>query len=167
MDQSASPRDPPQTSKEKNAVQREVTRLLDALAPERATARPSRLITAVQQHRTPNGCILQAAEAALSVTWYAEAADRARVGELQVVLWRGIVSRRGSAPSIDPAEVVQREVLNPIERPTDDRIWRSDQGTVYDTAGLAAHCLALLEGQSRATESSAVDRADRAEDRAI
>ena len=154
MDQPASPRDQPQTSKEKNAVQREVTRLLDALAPERATARPSRLITSIQQHRTPNGCILQAPEAALSVTWYVEAADRGRVGELQVVLWRGIVSRRGSAPTLDPAEVIQREVLNPVERPTDDCVWRSDEGTLYDTSGLAAHCLALLDGQARATESS-------------
>jgi hypothetical protein len=166
MDQPASPRDPPQTSKEKNAVQREVTRLLDTLAPERATARPSRLITSVQQHRTPNGCILQAAEAALSVTWYVEAADRGRVGELQVVLWRGIVSRRGSAPTTDPAEVVRREVLNPIERPTDDCIWRSDAGTAYDTAGLAAHCLALLEGKAPAPESSATDQTDRAGQRA-
>jgi hypothetical protein len=154
MDQPASPRESPQTSKEKNAVQREVTRLLDALAPERATARPSRLIVSVQQHRTPNGCILQAPDAALSVTWYVEAADRGRVGELQVVLWRGIVSRRGSAPSPEPAEVVQREVLNPIERPTDDCIWRSDDGIVYDTSGLASHCLALLEGQVRTSESS-------------
>ena len=154
MDQPASHRDPPQTSKEKNAVQREVTRLLDALAPERATARPSRLITSVRQHRTPNGCILQAPDAALSVTWYVEAADRGRVGELQVVLWRGIVSRRGSAPSPDPAEVIQQEVLNPIERPTDDYVWRSDEGTLYDTNGLASHCLALLEGQTRAAESS-------------
>jgi len=139
-------------------------RLLDTLAPERATARPSRLITSVQQHRTPNGCILQAAEAALSVTWYAEPADRGRVGELQVVLWRGIVSRRGSAPSLDPAEVVRREVLNPIERPTDDCIWRSDEGTAYDTDSLASHCLALLEGQIRAAESSAINQADSAGD---
>jgi hypothetical protein len=152
MDQPAPPRDAPQTSKEKNAVQREITQLLDVLAPERATARPSRLIASVQQHRTPNGCILQAADAALSVTWYVEAADRGRVGELQIVLWRGVVSRRGTAPSGAPAEVIQTEVLNPIERPTDECIWRSDKGTVYDTAGLAAHCTALLDSQVRATE---------------
>jgi hypothetical protein len=167
MDEPASPRESPQTSKEKNAVQREVTRLLDALAPERATARPGRLITTVQRHRTPNGCILQATDAALSVTWYVEAADRGRVGELQVVLWRGVVSRRGAGASLDPAEVVRREVLNPIERPADDCVWRSsDEGTVYDTAGLAAHCLALLEGQALAAESAAINRTDRAGDRA-
>jgi hypothetical protein len=165
MDQPASPRDAPQTSKERNAVQREVTRLLDTLAPERATARPSRLVTTVQQHRTPNGCILQAAEAALSVPWYAEAADRGRVGELQVVLWRGVVSRRGSARSgLESAEEVRREVLNPIERPTDDCTWRSDDGAVYDTSGLASHCLALLEEQVQAGESSAIDRPDRSGD---
>src|SRR6185503_12509327 len=71
MDHPVTPRDPPPTSKEKNAVQREVTRLLEELAPERAPAHASRQIVPIQQHRTPNGCILQAATAALSVTWYA------------------------------------------------------------------------------------------------
>lgn len=151
MDEPLPFRDPPPTANEKNAVQREVTRLLDALAPERAAARTSQQVPSgpVQQHRTPNGCVLQAPAAALSVTWYADAADRGRLGELQVVLWRGIVSRRGSRAAAEAPQLIRQEVLNPIERPTDAAVWRSDNGTTYDTAGLTAHCLALLEQEMR------------------
>ena len=134
-------------------MQREVTRLLDDLAPERSNPRATRPVVSVQQHRTPNGCILQADAAALSVTWYAEADDQDRVGELQIVLWRGVVSRRGATQSRNPAEVVRQEVLNPIERPTDESVWRSRDGAVYSTADLSAHCLALLEQQMQTTTS--------------
>jgi hypothetical protein len=135
------------TSKEKNAVQREVTRLLDELAPERATTRGDRIPTAVQQHRTPNGCILQATDAALSVSWYADAADDTRLGELQVVQWRGVVSRRGAAQRPDAATVVRQQVMHPIENPGEGAFWRADDGALYDTAQLTAHCLALLNEQ--------------------
>jgi len=152
MDSLTSPGNRPPTSKEKNAVQREVNQLLDGLAPERTSARAGRSIETIERHRTPTGCILQADNAALSVTWYVDAAERGRVGELQIVLWRGTVSRRGSGKKTEPAEVVQQEVLNPIERPVDESIWRSGDGTGYDTAGLIAHCMALLEGQLKAVE---------------
>jgi hypothetical protein len=135
------------TSKEKNAVQREVTRLLDELAPERATTRGDRLPLAIQQHRTPNGCILQAADAALSVSWYADAADDTRLGELQVVQWRGVVSRRGAAQRPDAASVVRQQVIHPIENPGEGAFWRADDGSMYDTAALTAHCLQLLNEQ--------------------
>jgi hypothetical protein len=128
-------------------MQREATRLLDELAPESTNARSSKSDLPVQQHRSPNGCILQAEAAALSVTFYPQADDQDRVGELQIVLWRGVVSRRGAAPSRKPAEVVRQEVVNPIEAPTDESVWCSRDGTRYTTAALAAHCLALLEGQ--------------------
>ena len=128
-------------------MQREVTRLLDELAPERANPRATKPDGTIQQHRTPNGCILQADAAALSVTWYAEADDQDRVGELQIMLWRGVVSRRGAAPSRTPAEVIRQEVLNPIERPTDESVWNSRDGKVYTTADLAGHCLKLLDEQ--------------------
>jgi hypothetical protein len=142
------------TTKERNAIQREVTRLLDDLAPERVNLRVNVPVADIQQHRTPNGCVLQASNAALSVTWYAEATDQPRVGELQIVLWRGVVSRRGSTRSQTPAEVVRQEVLNPVEqpadRPADQPEWISRDGAVYTTPDLVAHCLKLLDDQMRA-----------------
>jgi hypothetical protein len=140
------------TSKEKNAVQREVTRLLDELAPERATTRGDRVPAAIQQHRTPDGCILQATDAALSVSWYADAADDTRLGELQIVQWRGVVSRRGATPRPQAATIIRQQVVHPIEQSMDGgTCWRDDDGILYDTAALTAHCLELLNSQISAT----------------
>jgi hypothetical protein len=144
---------PSPTTKERNAIQREVTRLLDDLAPERANPRVNLPVADIQAHRTPNGCILQASAAALSVTWYAEATDQPRVGELQIVLWRGVVSRRGSARTQTPAEIVRQEVLNPVEQPVDQPQWISRDGAIYTTPDLVAHCVKLLDEQIRAGAS--------------
>lgn len=138
---------PGPTSKERNAFQREAMRLLDELAPERVSPRITRPVESIEAHRSPNGCILQAENAALTVTWYADASDQDRVGELQIMLWRGVVSRRGGAPVRTPAEMVRQEVLNPIEEPADESIWKSHEGAVYTTPGLAEYCLKLLTTQ--------------------
>jgi hypothetical protein len=154
MDDPSDPAAPPWTAspsaKEKNAVERAVTALLDELAPERAPRRGERLPVPVEQHRTPTGCVLQAATAAVSVSWFADAGPDAALGELHVIVWRGIVSRRGSPRRPEGATVVRELVLHPIARPSDDCVWRATNGTEYDTAALAAHCIALLEEQMRA-----------------
>jgi hypothetical protein len=46
--------DPP-TTKQRTAIQKEVTRLVDELAPVRAPARPGAVLPAVQCHRLPRG----------------------------------------------------------------------------------------------------------------
>jgi hypothetical protein len=127
-------------------------RLLDELAPERANPRATRPAQPIEAYRSPNGCILQGDDAALTVTWYAKASDQDRVGELQITLWRGIVSRRGGTRVQTPAQVVQQEVLNPIEQPTDESTWQSRAGGVYSTDALAAYCLKLLATQMGAAE---------------
>lgn len=137
----------PPTPKERNAVQRLVDNLLDELAPERATKRGDYPVNPVVAHRTPSGCILQAADTALSVSWFAEATDATALGELHVVLWRGVVSRRGSPKPAQGAVEIRDLALRPVERPTDDRVWRAADGTLYTGDALAAYCLALLEGQ--------------------
>jgi hypothetical protein len=137
----------PPTAKERGAVQRAVERLLDELAPERATGRAVRPQVAIERHRTPRGCILQATTAAVSVSWFPDAADDAALGELQIVLWRGVVSRPGSAHRVEGATVVRERVLHPVEGGPAAWAWRGDDGTVYDTDTLAAECLAMLEAQ--------------------
>ena len=143
----ARPRGASPTAKAKNAVQRSVTALLDELAPERVLTRAERLPGPVEQHRTPTGCVLQAAEAAVSVSWFADAGNDAVLGELRVIVWRGTVTRRGAPRSRKGATIVAELVLRPTEPPADDCLWRAADGTQYDTASLAAKCLALLEGQ--------------------
>jgi hypothetical protein len=139
---SASPK-----AKAKNAVQRSVTALLDELAPERVLKRVEQLRGRVEQHRTPTGCVLQAATAAVSVSWFADAGNDAVLGELHVVVWRGSVQRRGTPKNRKGATLAAELVLRPIEPPENEALWQSTDGTRYDTASLAAKCLALLEEQ--------------------
>ena len=137
----------PSTAKAKNAVQRTVTALLDELAPERVLTRSEQLRGPVEQHRTPTGCVLQAATAAVSVSWFAGTGDDPLLGELRVVVWRGIVSRRGSPKRREGATVVTEMALHPIERPSNECAWRATDGSEYDTAALAALCTRLLNEQ--------------------
>lgn len=135
----------PPTAKERTGVQHAVVRLLDALAPERAAGRVSAPSDAIERFRTPRACILQAPAGAVTVSWYADAASDASFGELQVVAWRGTVSRPGSAQRVGGAVVVGELALHPVEGVAGQWIWRATDGTTYDTDALAAHCLALLQ----------------------
>ena len=150
MDQPNNPLAPwtaSRSAKEKNIVQRAVTALLDQLAPERVLKRDDKLRGSVEQHRTPKGCVLQAPNAAVSVSWFVDAGKQAPLGELHVIVWSGTVSRRGSAANPEGAKVVKELVLRPIEAPVDDCVWRATDGTEYDTAALAARCMSLLAEQ--------------------
>jgi hypothetical protein len=136
------------SAKEKNVVQRAVTALLDQLAPEKVLKRGDALSLDVEQHRTPNGCVLQAPTAAVSVSWFSKTGKDTPLGELHVVVWKGVVSRRGRAANPEGAKVVKELVLRPIEGPTDDNVWRAIDGTEFDTDALAARVIELLEEQT-------------------
>jgi hypothetical protein len=143
----------PPTVKERNAVQRAVTELLDSLAPERATTRTERLPVPIERYRTPSGCILQAATAAMSVSWFADGPSDMGLGELQVILWRGVVTRRGAGPTREPATVVRELRLRPVEDATGATAWRHDEDDcIYDVQRLAEHCLALLNEQMQTSQ---------------
>jgi hypothetical protein len=135
------------TAKAKSAVQRSVTQLLDELAPERVLTRITELRDPIEQHRTPTGCLLQAADCAISVSWFADPTKEAVLGELHVLVWRGKVARRGHTPPRKGATMIADLVLRPIEPPADECVWQATDGSRYDTASLAAKCLALLQTQ--------------------
>ncbi|MGE5730847.1 MAG: hypothetical protein ACM37U_02840 [Gemmatimonas sp.] len=141
------------SAKEKNAVQREVTALLDELAPERVLKRGAQLRVPVEQHRTPTGCVLQAATAAVSVSWFVDAGPGAALGELHIIAWQGIVSRRGSPQRSEAATLMNELVLHPIERSANEWVWRATNGVEYDTASLAARCIEILEEQMRVDQT--------------
>jgi hypothetical protein len=143
----------PPTVKARAGVQRAVTGLLDALAPERVVSRGPTLRLPIERHRTPRGCVLQAAAAAVSVTWFPDAATETAFGELQVTAWRGVVSRPGSAHrALGGASVAREMTLVPVEDAQGGWGWRAPDGTVYDTDALVAHCAALLEEQIAAAD---------------
>lgn len=133
------------TAKAKNAVERSVTALLDELAPERVLKRDRQLSGPVEQHRTPTGCVLQAADAAVSVSWFAGAGTA--LGELRIVVWHGTVQRRGAPRSQKAAKIIDELVLLPIEPPVRGFLWEDGEGNRYDTAALAAKSLELLKEQ--------------------
>ena len=133
------------TAKEKSAVQRSVTELLDLLAPERVPKRGDTPQRRIEQHRTPTGCVLQAQTAAVSVSWFADNRGRT-LGELHVNVWDGVVSRGGSSHrKAAKAELVSELVLLPAVDSLEGRIWRTEDGIEFDSSSLASHCLALLE----------------------
>src|SRR3954468_10763373 len=134
----------PPTLKERNAAQRSVDRLLDELAPEKALRRGETPAAAVEPHRTPSGCVLQGPAAALSVSWFADASEDLTLGELQVVLWRGVVARRGIARPPKGDVVAAELVLRPVEISPEVMIWRANDGAEFDSPALAAHCLTML-----------------------
>ena len=134
----------PPTLKERNAAQRSVDRLLDELAPEKALRRGEAPPAVIEPHRTPSGCVLQGPSAALSVSWFADASEDLTLGELQVVLWRGTVARRGTARPSTGAVVAAELVLRPVELAPETMIWRASDGAEFDSVALAAHCLEML-----------------------
>ena len=131
------------SAKHRSAVQRNVTALLDALAPDRIRSKPEPGKILIDQYRTPTGCILQGQTAALSISWFMD--NSQSFGELQIVVWSGVVSRRGVPKPAEGAAMTQQLMLKPVDGPA----WRTADGTEYDTPSLVAHCSALLEAAMR------------------
>lgn len=138
---------PSPTTKARNSVQRAVNTLLDNLAPERLLKRNEEPRIGIEQHRTPTGCVLQAENAAVSVSWFAGSGNDPLLGELQVLVWRGIVSRRGSPKRREGATVVREMSLRPIGDAPGERVWRATDSSEYSNPDLAALCNKLLDQQ--------------------
>ncbi|HEU4630000.1 MAG TPA: hypothetical protein VFS08_09635 [Gemmatimonadaceae bacterium] len=136
------------TTKQRAAVQREVQRLLDELAPERPPARHDAPVPTVRQHRFPGRCILQGTTRAVSVSWFPEGYDATSLGEMLVIAWRGVVSLPGSAHrAAGPAEVLTEVLLRPSEGATGEWEWHlAADHQVLSTSALASYCRELLLG---------------------
>jgi hypothetical protein len=129
-------------------VRRAVQRLLDALAPASAPTRTHRTQTSIVVRRSRRGCVLQAATAALSVSWFPAVGSDVASGELQVTTWQGIVSLPGSADRAAPGAAIAREsTFVPLDDGRGTWVWQAEDGVVYDTDTLVVHCAALLEAQ--------------------
>lgn len=141
---------PQELSKLRLSVQKEVRTLLDDLAPERPTtarsAPPDPQADGLKVHRAPWRCVLQGAARAVSVSWFPGAPGDESLGELLVILWRGIVSLPGSArKEREVAEPLLTLLLHPFDRPSGEWEWRGDgKGSPFTTIGLAAHCRGML-----------------------
>ena len=123
-----------------------VTVILDELAPERIVKRTDELAE-VQQYRTPSGCVLQAPGCAISVSWFDSATAEGPLGELHLVVWNGMVKRRGTINQGKGGTVIKDLVFRPSLPAPDTVMWTTADGAEYPTPAIAQKCLAALEEQ--------------------
>lgn len=135
------------TLKQRAAVQREVSRLLNDLAPERPPPAREVPLPAVKQHRSPGRCILQSASAAVSVSWFPARPDEDTLGEILVIAWSGTVSLPGSAQrTANQAVPLGQFLLHPVDLGEGEWEWQEAKSDrVFATPALASYCRDLLE----------------------
>lgn len=134
-------------TKRRASVQREVARLLDALAPERPVAHKPPPESPVRRYRSPGRCILQGAEGAVSVSWFPGLPGDDSLGELLVIHWRGIVALPGAprASAGAAAEPVRTIVLHPVPLASGEWEWHAaSDAPQLGIDALAAHCCSLV-----------------------
>ena len=132
------------TATMRTGAQHAVTRLFDVLAPQRPPAKREEPAPVALRHRSPTGCILQTADRAVSVSWFADSPNDTTLGELQLITWRGQVSLPGSAKrAAGGAVAVRQDSLVPFDSGA-GWLWRDADGATYDAEALAARCHAML-----------------------
>src|SRR5207253_8956964 len=102
----------------------------------------------VRQYRTPSGCVLQAPDCAISVSWFDDASTEAPLGELHLVVWSGMVKRRGSINQGKGGTIVSELIFRASHPAPDVVTWTAaHDGTEYATTAIAQKCMALPEEQ--------------------
>ena len=135
------------SGKANKLADRAVSSLLDTLAPERSLSGRAPAGEPFEPHRTPTGCILQAATAAVSVSWFPDSTHEIGHGELYVAVWRGTVARRGMTATGRSAAIMSDIVFSLVSPPQDHLLWEGPDGTRFDTPSLASKCLRLLQDE--------------------
>lgn len=139
------------TPQQRAAARRELERLLDKLVTDikhlvpAANAEP--VAGSLVPYRSPDRCVVQGAEGAVSVSWFPAQFTDSTLGELQVIEWQGVVSVRGAVRRREPvaaASIVHADVYRQVQTPSGWG-WQPAEGAlVYSTDDLASHCLDRL-----------------------
>ena len=142
------------TPQQRAAARRELERLLDKLVADikhripgpGAMAEPSE--SALLPYRSPDRCVVQGSDRAVSVSWFAAQFTDVSLGELQVIEWRGVVAVRGATRRRESqaATILRADVYRQVQT-TDGWGWQpsgSGDALVLSTENLAAACLAPL-----------------------
>lgn len=133
------------TSKQRAAVQREVVKLLDELAPERPPQRRDAPVPSISAHRWPARCILQAESSAVSVSWFPARPAEEALGEILVIAWDGVVAVPGVVSRGHEAPQARQTVsLYPVEQEDGDFMWRQN-GELLLADEVVSYCRGLLE----------------------
>jgi hypothetical protein len=95
----------------------------------------------------------------VTVSWFPASTNDTALGELQLIAWRGTVSRPGSArPAAGGAAVELQETFTLVPGTVgaitattgDDWYWRGEDGALHDAQAFAARCHALLDEEAAA-----------------
>jgi len=142
------------TPQQRAAARRELERLLDKLVSDikhripgpGAMADPSE--SALLPYRSPDRCVVQGAERAVSVSWFPAQFTDVSLGELQVIEWRGVVAVRGATRRRESAAatILRADVYRQVQTP-EGWGWQPagpDEAPILSTDALAAACLAPL-----------------------
>jgi len=144
------------TPQQRAAARRELERLLDKLVADikHRMPTPGAAVTGengettLVPYRSPDRCVVQGAEGALSVSWFPAQFTDVSLGELQVIEWRGVVAVRGAVRRRESAaaSIVRADVYRQVQTP-DGWGWQPStpgDAPVLSTEELAAACLAPL-----------------------
>lgn len=134
------------TSKQRAAVQREVVRLLDELAPERSPQRREASSSPIAAHRWPGRCILQGESTAVSVSWFPARPAEEALGEMLVIAWDGVIAVPGAARRANATPVARAtRTLRPREGDDGDWLWLEGDAEPMPTEELVSLCRRLVE----------------------
>jgi hypothetical protein len=135
-----------QPARQRAAVQRDVERLLDELAPERPVPKHDTPVAAIVRHRSPGRCILQGPERAITISWFPAQGSDDTLGQLVIIAWRGTVSLPGSARrSSIAAEPLHTWLLTPTVSVAGCQWVSPEDEDGIDIAELITRCHAMLE----------------------
>lgn len=132
---------------------REVGRLVEAVRGAFATTSSVKEAGAPEVQISPDRCVVQYGPVALTVGWLRRPPDTPDVGELLVMIWRGVIARRGAFRDPERGVATTRTATVLFEHTfvaaaSDEASWTwrptSSAGAAFPSADLAQWCVDRL-----------------------
>jgi hypothetical protein len=135
------------THQERTSAHREPMLLMDSLATRYPSPGKHGTPTGIELRRTPDRCVIQADEVAVSVSWFAPRLGDSTAGELQIISWTGTVTMPGApARPGKGATMGTARIFHLMRAGAGKWCWRGEgkNGSTYSSEDLVALCAKLL-----------------------